>query len=67
MSMELIVVGMLVLPPVMVGVVGWCAARLSARDERRHDLGLGKQRVGYARLGPPEDSDQPIAEDRRAA
>jgi hypothetical protein len=65
LGIEAIVVAMLVLPPVLVGVVGWCAGRLSARDERRHDLGIGKQRVGYAKLGSAPD--QPIAEDRRAA
>jgi hypothetical protein len=64
-SMELLVVGLLVLPPVLVGIVGWCAARLSARDERRHDLGLERQRAGYARLG--DEPESPIVQDRRAA
>lgn len=65
MSVEVFVVGLLVLPPVLVGIVGWCAARISARDERRHDLGLDRQREGYARLG--SDPESPIVQDRRAA
>jgi hypothetical protein len=63
--MEVIVVGLLVVPPVLVGIVGWCAARLSARDERRHDLMPDRRRAGYAKLRP--EADEPVAEDRRAA
>jgi hypothetical protein len=63
--MELVVVGMLVLPPVAVGVVGWFAARLSARDERRSELILEAQRVGYSRLGAEPET--PAVHDRRAA
>lgn len=65
MSVELIVVGMLVLPPVVVGVVGWFGVRLSARDERRSELILEAQRAGYARLG--DEPEKPVAHDRRAA
>jgi hypothetical protein len=64
-SIELIVVGMLVLPPVAVGVVGWFATRLSARDERRSEQILEAQRAGYARLG--SEPETPVVHDRRAA
>jgi hypothetical protein len=63
--MDLIVVGMLVLPPVLVGIVGWFAGRLSARDERRSEALLDAQRAGFARLGTkPEET---TGQERRAA
>jgi hypothetical protein len=64
-SIDVIVVALLVLPPLLVGIVGWFAARLSARDERRSEALLDAQRAGFARLGA--DPDSPVVDDRRAA
>jgi Tfp pilus assembly protein PilX len=63
--MEVIVVALLVLPPVLVGIVGWSAARLGAREERRSEALLDAQRAGYARLGTEEAA--AAVRDRRAA
>jgi len=63
--MDVIVVAMLVLPPVLVGIVGWCAARIGARHDHCSNLRLDTQRVGYRRLSG--EREQPAGEDRRAA
>lgn len=65
MSMDVIVVGLLVVPPVLVGIVGWFAARLSARDEQRSEALLDAQRAGFARLGA--ETRAPERDERRAA
>ena len=53
------------LPPVLVGIVGWCAARIGSRHDRRSHSGLRTLRVGYRRLSV--EREEPAVEDRRAA
>ena len=49
--MELIVVGLLVVPPVLVGIFGWAAAKLGSRADRITDRHIAEQRAALARLG----------------
>lgn len=68
-GMEVLVIALLVVPPILVGVVGWAAARVGARSERRAELGLGRRRVGqraaYTRMRS-EPGAEPEPEHRAA-
>jgi hypothetical protein len=62
--MEVLVICLLVLPPIVVGVVGWAAGRIGTRAERRAELLAHRQRAGYARVAG--DPDAPVVQDRAA-